>query len=48
MVAGLWESVLVSVKKMNWEYVEINKLAFLTDRMRGSQFVVIFKCLEDK
>lgn len=48
MVAGLWESVLVSVKKMGWEYVGINKLGFLTDRMRGSQFIVIFKCLENK
>lgn len=27
---------------------EINKLGFLTDRMRGSQFIVIFKCLEDR
>ena len=26
----------------------INKLGFLTDRMRGSPFIVIFKCLEDK
>lgn len=48
VVAGLWESALVSVKKMDWEYVGINKLGFLTDRMRGSQFIVIFKCLEDK
>ena len=45
MVAGLCESVSVSVKKMDWEYMGINKRGFLIERVRGGQFMVVFKGL---